>query len=143
MTTTITRPWVAERTAQINADADAISALEVGDGVSVSVWTDVEAYTIIKKTPKTILLRSDKATLVNREELVFHAGGFAAHCENQRDQRYTYEPDPDGIEIKITLRRWKDEDGNERRKWKKANNRTFEAGGNAYAGRRKFHDFNF
>jgi hypothetical protein len=32
---------------------------------------------------------------------------------------------------------------NERRKWKKANNRTFEAGGNAYAGRRKFHDFNF
>ena len=143
MTTTITRPWVAERTAQINADADAISALEVGDGVSVSVWSDVEAYTIIKKTPKTILLRSDNATLVNREELVFHVGGFAAHCENQHDQRYTYEPDPDGIEIKITLRRWTDEDGNERRKWKKANNRTFEAGGNAYAGRRKFHDFNF
>jgi hypothetical protein len=143
MTTTITRPWVAERTAEINADADAISALNVGDGVSVSVWSDVEAYTIIKKTPKTIVLRSDNAVLVNREELVFHAGGFAAHCENQRDQRYTYEPDPEGIEIKITLRRWTDEDGNERRKWKKANNRTFETGGNAYAGRRKFHDFNF
>lgn len=143
MTTTITRPWIAERTAEINADADIISALNVGDGVSVSVWTDVEAYTIIKKTPKTILLRSDNAVLINREELVFHIGGFAAHCENQRDQRYTYEPDPEGIEIKITLRRWTDEDGNERRKWKKANNRTFETGGNAYAGRRKFHDFNF
>jgi hypothetical protein len=143
MTTTITRPWVAERTAEINAEADVISALNVGDGVSVSVWTDVEAYTIIKKTPKTIVLRSDNAVLVNREDLVFHAGGFAAHCENQRDQRYTYEPDPEGIEVKITLRRWTDEDGNERRKWKKANNRTFETGGNAYAGRRKFHDFNF
>jgi hypothetical protein len=143
MTTTITRPWVAERTAEINADADVISALNVGDGVSVSVWTDVEAYTIIKKTPKTIWLRSDNAVLINREQLVFHTGGFAAHCSNQRDQRYTYEPDPEGIEIKITLRHWTDEDGNERRKWKKANNRTFEAGGNAYAGRRKFHDFNF
>lgn len=143
MTTTITRPWVAERTAQINADADAISALNVGDGVSVSVWSDVEAYTIIKKTPKTIVLRSDNAVLVNREDLVFHAGGFAAHCENQHDQRYTYEPDPEGFEVKITLRRWTDEDGNERRKWKKVGNQTFQQGGNAYAGRRKFHDFNF
>jgi len=143
MTTTITRPWIAELTAQINADADAISALNVGDGVSVSFWSDVEAYTIIKKTPKTILLRTDKATLINRTELVFHTGGFAAHCENQNDQRYTYESDPEGFEVKITLRRWTDEEGNERRKWKRVNNRTFETGGNAYAGRRKFHDFNF
>jgi hypothetical protein len=137
------RPWIAERTAEINADADAISALNIGDGVSVSLWTDCDAYTIIKKTPTTITLRCDKAELLNRDELVFHAGGFAAHCENQADQRYSYEADPEGHEVKISLRRWNDEDGNERRKWKRSGTRTFEQGGNAYAGRRKFHDFNF
>ena len=137
------RPWIAERTAEINLDADTISNLNVGDGVSVSVWTDIDAYTIVKKTPTTITLRCDNAVLINREALVFHAGGFAAHCENQADQRYTYEADPEGYEIKITLRRWADEDGNERRKWKRIGTRTFEQGGNAYAGRHAFRDFNF
>ena len=137
------RPWIAERTAEINASADAISNLNVGDGVSVSLWTDCDAYTIIKKTPTTITLRADKAELLNRDELRFIPGGFAAHCENQADQRYSYEADPQGHEAKISLRRWKDEDGNERRKWKRSGTRTFEGGGNAYAGRRAFRDFNF
>jgi hypothetical protein len=137
------RPWIAERTAQINADADAISSLNIGDGVSVSVWTDCAAYTIIKKTPTTITLRADKAELLNRDELRFIPGGFLAHCENQADQRYSYEADPQGVEVKISLRRWADEEGNERRKWKRSGTRTFEGGGNAYAGRRAFHDFNF
>ena len=138
-----TRPWIAERTAEINAAADAIAALNEGDGVSVALWTDVEAYTIVKKTATTITLRQDNAELLNRDELRFSVGGFAAHCENQADQRYSYEANPDGAMIKISLRRWKDEEGNERRKWKRAGTGTFEAGGSAYAGRRKFHDFNF
>ena len=137
------RPWIAERTAEINLDADAISNLNVGDGVSVSVWTDIDAYTIVKKTPTTITLRMDDAVLINRDELNFHTGGFLAHCDNQSEQRYEYTTDPDGYEIKISLRRWSDEDGNERRKWKRSGTKTLEAGGNAYAGRRKFHDFNF
>lgn len=137
------RPWIAERTAEINAFADAISALNVGDGVSVSVYTDIDAYTIVKKTPTTLTLRADKAELINRDELVFHAGGFTTHCENQADQRYSYEADPQGYEIKISLRRWSDEEGNERRKWKRSGTGTHEQGGNAYAGRRAFHDFNF
>jgi hypothetical protein len=135
--------YTAERTAEINNDADAIAALNVGEGVSVSVWSDVHAYTIVKKTPTTITLRRDKAELLNREELNFIPGGFAAHCDNQHVQSYSYEADPEGYEIKISLRRWADEEGNERRKWKKSGTRTFEGGGNAYAGRRAFHDFNF
>jgi hypothetical protein len=135
--------YTAERTAEYNASADAITALNVGDGVSVSVWSDVDAYTIVKKTPTTITLRRDNAELINREELVFHAGGFAAHCENQHVQRYEYSPNLEGNEIKISLRSWSDEEGNERRKWKRSGTRTFEGGGNAYAGRRAFHDFNF
>ena len=137
------RPWIAERTAEINADADAISNLTIGDGVSVSAWTDIAAFTIVKKTDKMITLRCDEATLINRDELRFQAGGFSAHCENQRDQRYSYEADPKGEVVKITLRRWVDEQGNERRKWKKVGNKTFAMGGNAYAGRRAFRDFNF
>lgn len=137
------KPWIAERTAEINADADAITALNVGDGVSVSSWTDVEAYTIIAKTKKMMVLQQDKATLLNAHELKFLPGGFAAHCQNQEVQRYAYETDRDGHVIKITLRAWLDEEGNERRKWKLSGTRTFETGGNAYAGRRKFHDYNF
>ena len=143
MTNIKTRPWIAERTAEINAAADAISALNPGDGVSVSVYTDVDAYTIVKKTKTTITLRGDHQKLVNRDELRFTPGGFAAHCDNQEAQRYEYAPNPDGYEIKISLRRWKDEEGNERRRWKRAGTGTFEVGGNAYAGRRAFHDFNF
>jgi hypothetical protein len=134
----------AERTAEINASADAITALAIGDGVSVKSYTDVDAFTIIAKTATTMTLRQDAATLLNRDELVFHAGGFAAHCSNQRDQRYSYKADPEGHVIKISLRRWSDPEGNERRKWKRANSGALhDTGGNAYAGRRKFHDFNF
>jgi hypothetical protein len=137
------KPWIAEHTAEINAAADAISALNIGDGVSVSVWTDIDAYTIVKKTATTITLRGDHQKLANREELRFVSGGFMAHCENQEVQRYEYSPNLDGFEIKITLRRWKDEQGNQRRKWKRANTGTFDNGGNAYAGRRAFRDYNF
>lgn len=137
------RVHIAERTAEINADAKAISDLDIGDGVSVSSYTDITAYTIVKKTATTITLRADKSTLINREELQFHTGGFMAHCSNQEAQRYSYEQDADGMVIKISLRKWLDEEGNVRRKWKQAKTRTFEMGGNAYAGRRAYRDFNF
>lgn len=133
----------AERTARVNLDADAISALNIGDGVSVSLWSDIDAYTIIKKTATTITLQEDKATLDPNWKPEFIPGGFGGHCTNQSDQTYTYERNPKGAIVKITLRRWADDNGDERRKWKKAGVRTFEAGGNAYAGRRKFHDYNF
>jgi hypothetical protein len=145
MTTTLTaaRPWIAERTAEINASADAVTALNIGDGVSVSLWSDVDACTIVRKTPTTLTLRVDNAKLLNRDELRFITGGFIAHCENQEEQRYEYTPNPDGYEFKISLRRWADEEGNERRQWKRAGVKTFEQGGNASAGRRAFRDFNF
>ena len=133
----------SERTAEFNASADAITALSVGDGVSVSLWTDVDACTITKKTPLTMTLRCDNARLLNRDELRFSPGGFLAHCDNQELQRYEYTPNLDGNVIKITLRRWKDAEGNERRAWKRAGTGTFERGGTAYVGRRTFHDFNF
>jgi len=133
----------ARRTAEINEVADAISSLSIGDGVSVSVWSDVDAYTIIKQTPTTMTLQEDKAVLCPSFKPKFISGGFAGHCTNQREQKYTYERDPNGSTIKISLRRWTDENGEERRRWKRSGVGTFETGGNAYAGRRKFYDYNF
>ena len=135
--------WIRKDTAEINAAADAISALQIGDGVSVSLYTDSEAFTIIGKTAKTITLRCDHATLLNKDELKFVVGGFAAHCQNQEDQRYDYAPNPDGHVVKITLRCWNDAEGNQRRKWKRTGVSVREIGGSAFAGRRKFHDYNF
>jgi hypothetical protein len=133
----------SERTAEINAYADRISNLAIGDGVTVSVWTDTEAYTIIKRTATTMTLRGDKATRSPDFKPEIIAGGFAGHCVNQDEQTYTYEADPTGPTTKVSLRRWTDEDGNERRLWKKVGVGKFERGGSVYPGRRKFHDYNF
>lgn len=135
--------YTAKRTAEINAYADRISAAALGDGVTVSVWTDCEAYTIIKRTATTMTLQEDKATMSPNFKPEFVAGGFAGHCVNQGDQTYTYEADPAGPTIKVSLRRWTDEEGNERRLWKKVGTGKFERGGNVYPGRSKFHDYNF
>lgn len=133
----------AERTAEINADADALSALKVGDGVTVSLWSDCEAYTIIKRTPTTMTVQQDKATLSPDWKPEFIPGGFVGHCTNQSEQTYTYERDESGYVMKITLRVWTDGEGNERRKWKRKGSRVSEIGGNVFLGRRKFHDYNF
>jgi hypothetical protein len=141
MTCTITH--TAERTADMNKYADRISATAIGDGVTVSVWTDCDAYTVIKRTATTMTLQEDKATMSPNFKPEFVAGGFAGHCINQGDQAYTYEPNLTGSKIKVSLRRWTDEEGNERRLWKKVGTGKFERGGNVYPGRNKFHDYNF
>jgi hypothetical protein len=45
--------------------------------------------------------------------------------------------------IPHALRHWADEEGNERRAWKRVGSKTFGNGGSAFAGRRKFYDYNF
>lgn len=135
--------YTADRTADINNYADRISALAIGEGVTVSVWTDAEAYTIIKRTATTMTLRADKATRNPDFKPEFVSGGFAGHCVNQDDQSYTYEADPEGHKIKVSLRRWADDEGNERRLWKRAGVKVHERGGSVSPGRHKFHDYNF
>ena len=69
---------------------------KVGDGVTVHLYTDAHAYTIIRRTKQTLTLRRCKATLVEGWKPVFIPGGFAGHCINSTDQEYTYEEDEDG-----------------------------------------------
>ena len=70
--------------------------LKVGDGVTVHYWSDANAYTIIKRTAKSLTLQRDKATLSPDFKPEFIPGGFCAHCTNQYEQSYTYERDPNG-----------------------------------------------
>ena len=135
--------YTAKRTAQINERADAISALQPGDGITVYVWTDAHAYTVVRATKTRIVARADCATLDLSFKPEIIPGGFAGHCTNQSEQTYSYSPHSQGRLVTVTLRRWKDEEGNERRAWKAAGFDTHAQGGSAVPGRHKFHDYNF
>lgn len=88
----------------------------IGDGATVYRWSDRQAYTVVKvgKNGKTAYLQRDRATLLNGansgepDALVCYPGGFAGHVEGR--QRYTYEADPNGQMIRVSLRsdgRWR------------------------------------
>ena len=70
---------------------------EVGDGATVRLWSDSQAYTIIKRTPCTLTLRRCKAIRDFTPEWV--TGGFSAICTNIEDQKWKYEEDENGTII--------------------------------------------
>ena len=69
---------------------------QVGDGVSIKYWTDIEPATVIRVTRCSLTLQMDKAELDKdwRPEII--AGGFAGHCVNQYEQKWVITPDPEG-----------------------------------------------
>lgn len=101
-----------------------------GDGVTVNLYTDRHAYTVISRTAKTLRIQRDKATLSKDYKPEFIPGGFSAHCTNNNDQRYDYERDPDG-EIKTAY-------------WSEAKC-CFQVEGSLMItpGRHEFYDYNF
>lgn len=103
---------------------------QVGDGVTICYWSDRNAATVIKKTPFSLTVRRDKATLDPSFKPEWIPGGFSAICTNQGDQSYTYEPDPDG---QVMTFRWSNKYG------------TYGQPGDLQLikGRREFYDYNF
>lgn len=101
----------------------------VGDGMTVNWYTDREAYTVIKRTAKTLVLQRDKATLSPDWKPHFIPGGFCGTVINQNEQEYIYEPDPDGRIIRAF---WSEKD--KRYKWQ---------GLYLSYGRNEFYDYNF
>lgn len=79
---------------EINTESN--REIEVGDGVTMCLYSDAYACTVIAKTAKTITIQRDNAKLDPNFKPEFIPGGFAAHCTNQEDQRWTYERNPDG-----------------------------------------------
>lgn len=108
---------------------------KVGMGVTELLYSDRHSYTIIKVSPsgKTITIQRDKCTLLNRDDLEFHVGGFCAHCSNQSQQRWWCGPDPDSDDIRIASLR---KDGTWRLKGCKT-------AGQLIEGRHEFFDYNF
>lgn len=82
-------------------------------------FSDVTPYEIVKKiSEKTIEVRRMKSTLINQEDLKFHTGGFSANCNNQNDQKYTYESDESEYVVRLRLNKnglWCCKDGNKHR----------------------------
>ena len=70
--------------------------VQIGDGVTICLWSDMYAATIIKKTDRTVTVQRDKAILDPNFKPEWIPGGFAGHCTNQDEQTYTYERDPNG-----------------------------------------------
>ena len=79
--------------------------VQVGDGVTICLYSDKHAGTVIKRTAKTITVQRDKATLDPNFKPEWIEGGFAGHCTNVHEQSYTYERDENGA---ITTYRWSD-----------------------------------
>jgi len=105
---------------------------KVGDGATVTLYTDSHACTVIavSKSGKTITLQRDKATLGADFKPKFTLGGFAGHCTNQHEQYWTYEPDPNGKIYSARLGKFG---------WKVGGLR----GLRVTRGRHEFHDYNF
>lgn len=69
-----------------------LKCVKVGDGITLRTHTDQEAYTIIKRTEKTITIQRDKATIISGK------GSNLA-------QEWIYERNPNG---RILTLRWSD-----------------------------------
>ncbi len=103
--------------------------VQIGDGATVCYWSDRHAGTVIRKTARTITIRQDKATLSPNWKPEFIPGGFAAHCVNQNEQEWLYEPDEDG---RIYVAYWSE---------KKVG--YYSEGLRVISGRHEFYDYNF
>lgn len=103
--------------------------VKVGDGITISLYSDAHAYTIIKRTQKTITIQRDKATLKEGWKPEIITGGFAGHCVNNNEQDYDYERNEKG-ETKVL--HWSEKQGN----W-------ISKVGHVRLGRHEFYDYNF
>ena len=102
--------------------------IEVGAGVTLHLWSDSHACTVISRTATTLTIQRDKATL----DPNFKPQRDGFHCINQDDQTYTYEADPNGEIYKC---HWSEKMGR------------FQHGSDGSMkitrGRREFYDYNF
>jgi hypothetical protein len=105
--------------------------IQIGDGVTIHMYSDAHAGTVIKKTKTSVTIQRDKATMDPNFKPEFVVGGFAGHCTNQDKQTYTYEADPNGETMTF--------------RWSKKYNRFQDGktGRSLTKGRREFYDYNF
>ncbi len=119
-------------TTTTNVPPNKLDALRIGDGATECGYSDRHAGTVIARTPATITLQLDKATLLNGynsgepDALSFTPGGFFGHTAGV--QRYAYERDPDGTTLVFRRRK---------------NGQYMNNGSRLVPGRNHYYDFNF
>lgn len=124
--------WTSIKQRDIDLDnlmRQAHEEIKEGDGITINLWSDSHAYTVIKRTPSTITVQRDKAILDKNFKPEWIAGGFAGHCTNQDEQSYTYERNEKG-EV-LTLR------------YSKKYGRFMYLEKSISIGRHEFYDYNF
>jgi len=107
-------------------------SIKVGDGVTIRLWSDAHACTVIKKTKCSVTVQRDKATLNPDFKPKFEIGGFAAHCTNQDEQSYTYARNENG---ETTTFRW----SNKKNRYQSGSDGSIIL----TKGRHEFYDYNF
>jgi hypothetical protein len=105
--------------------------VKVGDGVTMHLYSDAHAGTVIKKTKTSVTVQRDDATIDPNWKPEIQAGGFAGHCSNQDSQVYTYEQNPNGETITF---RWSKKYGQFRNQ---------KISQSLTKGRHEFYDYNF
>lgn len=96
--------------------------------MNLHLWTDVHPYEVVRwVSDKTVELRLMDATRITNMEFV--PGGFAAHCRNNSDQRWTYTSNQSNPVIRARLGK---------KGWRSANGRHVPS-----TEPLKFHDYNF
>ena len=79
-----------------------IEDVNVGDHITVCLYTDRVSYTVIRKTKAMIEAQKDHQNIDKEKwKAEWYAGGFAGHCANQDLQKWIVKPDPEGKIIKI------------------------------------------
>lgn len=106
--------------------------IEVGDGVTMYLWSDAHACTVIAKTAKTITIQRDKAIRDPNFKPEWIPGGFSAVCTNSEEQEWTYERNPDGEIIRC---RWSEKYG----RYQTGSDGSIRIG----RGRHEYYDYNF
>ena len=67
-------------------------------------WSDVEPFEIVKViSDKTIVVKKMIAEKDENWKPEIIPGGFAGHCVNQNEQKWSYKSAPDAIEIRVRL----------------------------------------
>lgn len=73
---------------------------------NLMMYTDIRPFEIIRRVSElTLEIREMNAVIDNSFQPEFDSGGFAGHCINQSEQRYSYSSDLDAPVIRARLRK--------------------------------------
>lgn len=77
-------------------------------------WSDTDPYEILVHISRTTLVIRALDYKLDNWKPEIEPGGFAGHCTNQNDQKYTYSSNTNypRIRIRLTKKGWKDTNGN-------------------------------